>query len=420
MADLETVQDSTTTPQPTDTAELLIHISPHSQESLRASLSHVREGLMSIASEMQAIVTYAEFETQTAATDTATNKFADLAPIQVAPYTLLPNQVPLRWIHTAPTYLAALKKSQQCGARACVMLGSEIDSLSPGAITALIRPVLEGNIDLAMPVYTLDALEGLLNSAILYPLTRALYSRRVRYPLGLDLVISARFQEHLLTSTFRKGTAEQEDALLWPATEAAVNGFQIAQVEVGHRRFSPPESADLSSVLTQIVGSLFADVDARAAYWQKMRQVQIVPSIGEATKAEESSRSVDVKPMIDSFKLGLGNLHEIWSIVLPPNTLLALKKLDRMPEDAFHMPDSVWVRIVYDFALTYRLRNINRKHLLGALTPLYLGWAASYVLDVMKRGHAIAEERIQALALAFEVDKPYLVSRWRWPDRFNP
>ena len=30
------------------------------------------------------------------------------------------------------------------------------------------------------------------------------------------------------------------------------------------------------------------------------------------------------------------------------------------------------------------------------------------------------EKHIQDLAVAFETDKPYLVSRWRWPDRFNP
>ena len=30
------------------------------------------------------------------------------------------------------------------------------------------------------------------------------------------------------------------------------------------------------------------------------------------------------------------------------------------------------------------------------------------------------ERHIEAVAAAFEADKPYLVSRWRWPDRFNP
>jgi hypothetical protein len=42
------------------------------------------------------------------------------------------------------------------------------------------------------------------------------------------------------------------------------------------------------------------------------------------------------------------------------------------------------------------------------------------VLEMGTRDRAAAEERIETLARAFESDKPYLVSRWRWPDRFNP
>jgi len=30
-----------------------------------------------------------------------------------------------------------------------------------------------------------------------------------------------------------------------------------------------------------------------------------------------------------------------------------------------------------------------------------------------------ADARIEQLALAFEAEKPYLVSRWRWPERFR-
>jgi hypothetical protein len=31
-----------------------------------------------------------------------------------------------------------------------------------------------------------------------------------------------------------------------------------------------------------------------------------------------------------------------------------------------------------------------------------------------------SESHIETVAAAFEADKPYLVARWRWPDRFNP
>ena len=126
----------------------------------------------------------------------------------------------------------------------------------------------------------------------------------------------------------------------------------------------------------------------------------------------------DIAPMLDAFQIAYTNLHEIWALVLPPNSLLGLKRLSAMPPASFRMPDSLWARIVYDFILAFRLRTINRGHLLGALTPLYLAWVASHLL-LISSGTA-PEKHIEDLASVFEADKPYLVSRWRWPDRFNP
>jgi hypothetical protein len=81
------------------------------------------------------------------------------------------------------------------------------------------------------------------------------------------------------------------------------------------------------------------------------------------------------------------------------------------------MPDNLWARIIYDFLVAYRLRTINRGHLLGALIPLYLAWVAGHI-NVTSSGIP-AERHIEAVAAAFEADKPYLVARWRWPDRFT-
>jgi hypothetical protein len=75
---------------------------------------------------------------------------------------------------------------------------------------------------------------------------------------------------------------------------------------------------------------------------------------------------------------------------------------------------------VFDFALGYRLRTMNRDHLLRAFTPLYLAWAASFATEMQEARADEAERRLEALCLAFEAEKPYLISRWRWPDRFNP
>ena len=49
-----------------------------------------------------------------------------------------------------------------------------------------------------------------------------------------------------------------------------------------------------------------------------------------------------------------------------------------------------------------------------------MGWVASYVNEVGPLGPKEADERVERLCAAFEEEKPYLISRWRWPDRFNP
>jgi hypothetical protein len=130
-----------------------------------------------------------------------------------------------------------------------------------------------------------------------------------------------------------------------------------------------------------------------------------------------SDGTADVARMVAAFQLGNANLQEIWSLVLPPNSMLALRRCSMLDPAAFNMPDGLWARIVYDFLVAYRLRTINRGHLLGALIPLYLAWVAGHI-NVVASGTP-AERHIEAVAAAFEADKPYLVARWRWPDRFN-
>ena len=121
--------------------------------------------------------------------------------------------------------------------------------------------------------------------------------------------------------------------------------------------------------------------------------------------------------MVEAFRLAFSNLQEIWSLVLAPNSLLGLKRLSVVEPSAFRMTENLWARIVFDFLVAWRLRTLNRGHLLGALIPLYLAWVAGH-LNVVKSGTS-SETHVEAVAAAFESDKQYIVSRWRWPDRFN-
>ena len=54
------------------------------------------------------------------------------------------------------------------------------------------------------------------------------------------------------------------------------------------------------------------------------------------------------------------------------------------------------------------------------MTPLYLAWVASFARDVADADRPIVRDRVDRLCQAFEIQKPYLLARWRWPDRFTP
>jgi glucosylglycerate synthase len=319
------------------------------------------------------------------------------------------------WMLQPADFVAAAQCGLEHEAKAILILGPGADSLSPLALRGLADAVLTASIDLAVPHYALTPHAGLINSAILYPLTRAVFASRVRFPLTIDLGLSIRMAERLTGVAQRVSASNQGDALVWPVNEAVAAGFTLDEVDAGSRAVPQPSDQDINSILALITGSLFADIEAKAALWQRPRKAPPIRRTGPEVAAAD--RTIDVARMVAAFRLANDNLHEIWSLVLPPNSLLMLKRCSVLDAAEFRMPDNLWARIVFDFLIAYRLRTINRGHLLGAMIPLYLAWVAGHI-NVTALGTP-AERHIEAVAAAFEADKPYLVARWRWPDRFN-
>ncbi|HEY6445970.1 MAG TPA: hypothetical protein VIY53_05880, partial [Acidobacteriaceae bacterium] len=272
----------------------------------------------------------------------------------------------------------------------------------------------------AMPVYPTRKYDGLLSTGILSPLSRALYGKRLRYPVTFDFAASDAMSARLARS--ERSSEMPGEKLLWPVTLAATQSPQslIGQVHVNVHHQVATAGLELSAVLGQLVGSLFEEMENSAAQWQRVRGSQPAPVWGNAPPDEPDGEPIDAQPMLDSFLLGSKSLDEVWRLVLTPNTMLEMRRLTRVAPGPFRMPDELWASIVYDFALAWRLRTISRVHLLGALTPLYLGWAASWVGEVADLTGSGAEQRFEQFARVWEEKKPYLLSRWRWPDRFNP
>jgi hypothetical protein len=310
--------------------------------------------------------------------------------------------------------LAAI--TEQVGAKACGLIGAQADGISADLVRPLVTPVVDHRIDLVLPCYPRHRLDGLINTGIVFPFTRALYGKRVDGQLGIDFGLSPRF----LRLVAQRHTDHAPQRPIWLLTEATESGMEVAQAQL--RNWLPPveQTADLSTALAQVLGSLFEDTEYHASTWQRARGSHPVATFGEAAQAPDEHRTVDVRSMIESFQIGLRNLQDVWGRLLPPASLVELNRMARLDPSRFHMPESLWARIVFDFALGHRLRVISRQHLLGAMTPLYLAWVASFALQVGAADRATARDAVERLCVAYESEKRYLLARWRWPDRFNP
>lgn len=321
------------------------------------------------------------------------------------------------WVLGAADYIAAADLARERGVDHVLLLGPEAASLHPAALLSM-QQSLGGGADLALPLYRTATDDGLVNSALIYPLTRALFAD-VRFPLPLDLGLSARMLQRLATAGHRV-LPQPEASLIWPVAEASVAGFTIRQVEGGERLLPQPTEGDLNVLFPAVTGSVFADLENKATFWQRARALPAArPAVRGNAAALPYGGSDEIRTLVDNYRAAFDNLREIWSLVLPPQSLLALKKLAASSPAGFSFPPALWARTVFDFALAFHTHTLNRGHLLGSFTPLYLAWVAGF-LRTSESGEMAASDLLEVTAHAFEQEKPYLVSRWRWPDRFNP
>jgi glucosylglycerate synthase len=304
--------------------------------------------------------------------------------------------------------------------RGLAVLEANVTSMTPEWIERLTGPIVRSQADFVAPYFARHRFDGAVTKAIAYPLTRALYGKRLRFPLAGEFGCSARLLDHYLARNSWPAELARYGCDVWLVDQALAGGFRIAQAFLGVRTQTGSDGADLGERQVKVLGALFIEVERNAAVWQKIRGSESVPLYGQVTSAEVEPAVVDAKRALDSFRLGQKNLSEVWGLVLPPASLLGLRKLAQLPDGELRFPDELWARTVYDFALAHRTRIMHRDHLLSAFTPLFMGWLGSYVTEMQDADPSRIEQRLEQLCLRYEAEKPYFISRWRWPDRFNP
>jgi hypothetical protein len=196
--------------------------------------------------------------------------------------------------------------------------------------------------------------------------------------------------------------------------EALAGRRAIVEVHLGRKELDPGATpADLAHTLVDAVGPLFRLMDRHAAEWQDVRGSADVPQRGQAAPRSPAPGDVRSDRMVRAFHLGLKDLLPLWEQVLLDETLGQLYPLGLLGPDDFRFPPTLWARVIVDFAVAHHERRLPRDHLLRALTPLYLGRVAAFVLETQAGYSPRAAAVLEAACLAFEAEKAALSARWR-------
>jgi hypothetical protein len=300
-------------------------------------------------------------------------------------------------------------------ARACAVVDADLRSITPEWIDLLVRPVLHADFDFVAPYYHRHKYDGTITNSIVYPLTRALYGLRVRQPIGGDFGLSRPLLERYLERDDWETDVARYGIDVWMTTVAICEGFRVCQSFLGAKLHDAKDpAADLSSMLEQVVGSVFALAEQYEPVWRTLQGSRNVDLFGFRYDVGLDPILVDTERMLAKFRHACGELAGLWSAALAPDTNAALGRLARQPAGRqFHFEDELWARTVYDFACAYQRRALDRGHLLRSLTPLYLARVASFVLETEDLLPAEVEDRVEALCASYEALKSYLAANWR-------
>ncbi|HUK56576.1 MAG TPA: glycosyl transferase family 2 [Nitrospiria bacterium] len=299
--------------------------------------------------------------------------------------------------------------------RACAVVDADLRSITPDWMELLLRPVYKEGYDYVAPYYRRHKYDGTITNGIVYPLTRALYGMRIRQPIGGEFGFTGELAAYFLAQDVWETDVARYGIDIWMTTTAIARGSRICQAYLGAKIHDPKDpAADLSAMLTQVVGSTFSLMEKYAEQWKAVRFAQSVPIFGFEYDVGLEPVPVNVDRMVKAFELGREELMALWTEVLSSDTLAGLKDV-KPGESGPGFSDGLWTQIVYEFALAFHRRVMTREHLLKSFTPLYLGRVASFILETRSLSYLEVEGRIERLCQCFEREKNYLTDRWDQP-----
>src|SRR2546428_14086603 len=159
--------------------------------------------------------------------------------------------------------------AKRLNAKACIVVDSDLRSINPDWVELLARPILDRDFDYVAPFYLRHKYDGTITNGIIYPLTRTLFGKRIRQPIGGDFGFSGRLAARYLEKDVWNSDVARFGVDIWMTVTAIAEGFRVSQAYLGAKLHDAKDpGTDLTSMFLQVVGSLFSLLETYESVWR--------------------------------------------------------------------------------------------------------------------------------------------------------
>ena len=310
---------------------------------------------------------------------------------------------------------AIFEAGKMLNMKAGCMLDSDLRSISPEWIELLLSPVLLKDFGFVTPYYSRHKYDGTITNMIAFPLTWALYGRRVRQPIGGDFGFSPELVETLLSKDVWETDIARFGIDIWMTTVAIYENLKICQSYLGAKIHDEKDPGkDLSPMFKQVVGTIFSLMDIYKDKWYEVKVSRPTAIFGFESEFAPKPVIVDVENLINKFKEGKKTYMPVWKQVLSAENYQKINEVSKMEDTHFELPIELWIKSLYDFAAAYtkQTNGLSTAEIIEALVPIYYATIASFVRQTQNLDSHQAEEVINQQCTIFEKLKTYLIDTW--------
>ncbi len=334
-----------------------------------------------------------------------------------------PTEVPKIYISTAPgvkgkgnNFHNLFEAAVELNASAIIVVDADLKSITPEWIRYLGEPLM-GRYDYVAPIYARHKYDGSITNHIAYPLLRSLFGIRVRQPIGGDFGFSGKLARAFLSEKLWNDKIANFGIDIWMTTIAIARRFNICQAFLGSPKVHNPKdpAADLGPMFTQVVSTLFEVIMDFEFIWKDTFESRPSNIYGFGLGIEEKPPVVNVNTdsLFESCMKGFDKYGKIWEKIIPGPEYMEICKLKNIKDKKqFYYTSDLWARVLFSFAIAYRMNEVNREKLIESMIPFYHSRVLSFANKTASASIKEAEEYLENITRVFEKEKYYLIQRW--------